>query len=67
MLPICPAGSCLATQKEHFRTIEVMVESTLLDTVAWVDSTVIAPAYDHVYPNTIQDPMTLAVASASCA
>ncbi len=47
-------------RQEDTRKDEVVVESSLQDTVAWVESKVVAAAYDAVDKSTIQDPMTLA-------
>ena len=50
--------------KEDTRKNETVVESTLKDTVAWVESKVISATYNEVAKNTIPDPVTLAVATA---
>ncbi len=50
--------------KEDTRKNETVVESTLKDTVAWVESKVISATYNEVAKNTIPDPVTLAVAMA---
>ena len=47
-------------KKEDTKKNEVVVESSLQDTVAWVESKVVATAYDAVDKSTIPDPMTLA-------
>lgn len=48
-------------KKEDTKKNETAVESSLQDTVAWVESRTIATAYDAVDKSTIPDPMTLAV------
>ena len=48
-------------KKEDTKKNETVVESSLQDTVAWVESRTIATAYEAVDKSTIPDPMTLAV------
>ncbi len=44
--------------------VEVVVESSLTDTVEWVESTAVATTYTEVAKNTIPDPKTLVVKTA---
>lgn len=53
--------------KEDTRVNETEVESTLQDTVAWVESSVLAAAYSEVPKSTIPDPMTLTTRKALAA
>ena len=46
-------------KKEDTKINETKVESTLQDTVAWVESRVIGESYNEVAKSTIKDPMTL--------
>ncbi|HBA48520.1 MAG TPA: hypothetical protein DCZ91_12125 [Lachnospiraceae bacterium] len=46
--------------QEDTRKNETVVESTLKDTVAWVESKVISATYNEVAKSTIPDPVTLA-------
>ena len=48
-------------KKEDTKKNETVVESSLQDTVAWVESTTAASAYDVVDKSTIPDPLTLAL------
>ncbi len=48
--------------KEDTKKNEVVVESTIQDTVAWVESKVIPLTYNEVAKSTIPDPLTLVVA-----
>uniref|UniRef100_UPI00405787F3 GH25 family lysozyme n=1 Tax=Acetatifactor sp. TaxID=1872090 RepID=UPI00405787F3 len=47
--------------KEDTKVNETEVESTLQDTVTWVESTAVAETYTEVSKSTIPDPTTLAV------
>ena len=47
--------------KEDTKKNETVVESTLQDTVAWVESKVISVTYNEVAKTTIPDPITLAL------
>lgn len=49
-------------KQEDTKKNEVVVESSLKDTVAWVESKTLAATYEAVDKNTIPDPMTLALA-----
>ncbi len=46
-------------KKEDTKVNETVVESTLQDTVAWVESKVISAAYNEVSKNDIPNPMTI--------
>ncbi len=50
--------------KEDTKINETEIESTLKDTVAWVESTAVAQTYTEVLKSTIQDPATIKLAKA---